>query len=60
MEYFQVADKNYIRTVTFNNPRKKNAISRPAYLALAEIMNAAGKDDKVKAVVISGVGDFFR
>lgn len=60
MEFFQVTDKNFIRTVTINNPRKKNAISRPAYLALAEIINAAAKDEKVKAVVVTGAGDFFR
>lgn len=60
MDFFQVTDNNFIRIVTINNPKKKNAISRPAYLALAEIINAAGKDEKVKAVVVTGAGDFFR
>lgn len=60
MEFFQVTDKNFIRTVTINNPRKKNAFTRLAYLALAEIINAAAKDEKVKAVVVTGAGDFFR
>lgn len=60
MEFFQIADKNSIRIVTINNPKKKNAISRPAYLALADIINAAATDEKVKAVVLTGAGDFFR
>lgn len=60
MEFFKIEDKNCVRTVTINNPRKKNALNKHAYFALGEILDAAGKDGKVKAVVLTGTGDFFR
>lgn len=60
MEFFRIEDKNFVRTVTINNPRKKNALNKKAYFALGEILDAAGKDDKVKALVLTGNGDFFR
>lgn len=60
MDLLEVEDKNGIRTVTINNVRKKNALSKDAYLALADVLNNAGKDEKVKCVVLTGKGDFFR
>lgn len=60
MEFFKIEDQNRIRKVTINNPRKKNAINKRAYLALSEIINDAGSDDKITALVLTGSGDFFR
>lgn len=60
MELFAIEDKNGIKTVRINNPKKKNALNKKAYMALATILNEAGADNKVKCVVITGVGDFFR
>lgn len=60
MEFFKIEDSNSVRKVTINNLRKKNAINKKAYLALSEILNEAGKDDKIKALVLTGSGDFFR
>lgn len=60
MEIFGIEDKNGIKIITINNPEKKNALNKKAYIALAEILNKAGADDRVKCVVITGEGDFFR
>ena len=59
-EIFEIAEKNGIKIVTINNPRKKNALNRKAYIALADILNEAAKDVTVKCVVLTGKGDFFR
>lgn len=60
MEYFEIEDLGSIRKITINNPRKKNAINRRAYMALAELLQKAGIDDRIKCVVITGKGDFYR
>lgn len=60
MEFFEIETNNGIRTVTISNPKKKNAVNKPAYLALAKILNTAATDDQVKCVVLTGKGDFFR
>ena len=60
MELFEISDFGGIRTVTINNLKKKNAINKKAYKALALILNEAGQDGNVKALVLTGKGDFFR
>lgn len=60
MEFFEVLDVQSIRKITISNLRKKNAINRYAYVALAELLNAAGSDDRIKCVVLTGKGDFYR
>lgn len=60
MEFFEISDSNGIRTVRINNTKKKNAINKQAYQALARILNESGQDVNVKCVVITGNGDFFR
>lgn len=60
MEFFKTQDIGAIRKIIINNPRKKNALNRKAYVTLADLLNAAGKDDKIKCAVITGKGDFYR
>lgn len=60
MDLLEVEDKNGIRTITINNVRKKNALTHPAYQALAAILNNTGNDGEIKCVVLTGKGDFFR
>lgn len=60
MELLELESKDGIRTVTFNNQKKKNAINRKVYLALARVLNEAAKDETIKCLVITGKGDFFR
>jgi enoyl-CoA hydratase/carnithine racemase len=53
------ADHNGVRTLTLNRPKRKNAINRELWIALADALNAAGKDRGVRAVVITGAGGAF-
>jgi len=53
------ADRNGVRTLTLNRPQRKNAINRELWIALADALNAAGKDRGVRAVVITGAGGAF-
>lgn len=47
-------DRDGVRTLTLNRPRRKNAINRELWVALAEALTAADKDRGVRAVVITG------
>src|ERR1700735_1195399 len=53
------SDREGVRTLTLNRPRRKNAINRELWLALAEALTAAGKDSDVRAVVITGAEGAF-
>ena len=53
------SDRNGVRTLTLNRPRRKNAINRELWIALAEALTAAGNDRGVRAVVITGAGGAF-
>lgn len=53
------SDRNGVRTLTLNRPRRKNAINRALWIALAEALTAARNDRGVRAVVITGAGGAF-
>ena len=53
------SDRDGVRTLTLNRPRRKNAINRELWIALAEALTAAGKDIGVRAVVITGAEGAF-
>ena len=53
------SDRNGVPTLTLNRPRRKNAINRELWIALAEALTAAGDDQGVRAVVITGAGGAF-
>ncbi|PAA82952.1 hypothetical protein BOX15_Mlig018253g5, partial [Macrostomum lignano] len=44
---------------TLNRPAKKNAISTDLYAEWSKAMEQAAADDKVKAMVITGAGEYF-
>src|SRR6202162_1722961 len=48
-----------ILRVELNRPAKRNAMTSAMYLALADIFNAAAKDDDVRVVLWHGAGDSF-
>jgi enoyl-CoA hydratase/carnithine racemase len=48
-----------ILRVELNRPTRKNAITSPMYLALAELFNNADKDDRTRVVLWHGAGDSF-
>src|ERR1700742_3416190 len=52
-------DRDGVRTLTLNRPRRKNAINRELWVALAEALTAADKDRDVRAMVITGAGGAF-
>lgn len=48
-----------VLTVTFNRPKKKNALNRPAWSQLRDTFIGAKDDPKIACVVIQGAGDDF-
>ena len=52
-------DADGIRTLTLNRPQRKNAINDELWAALREAFLAAGKDQSVRALVLTGAGGAF-
>src|SRR5699024_8542243 len=52
-------DHNGVRTLTRNRPKRRKAIWPPLWAALADALNAAGKDRDLRALVITGAGGAF-
>lgn len=46
-----------IATVILNNPEKRNALSKPAWQKLGEVMADLSADDDLRCIVIRGSGD---
>src|SRR3984885_6835073 len=45
--------------VQFNRPGKKNAMTSSMYIAFADVLNAAAKDDNISVILWHGAGDSF-
>ncbi|BDX31097.1 enoyl-CoA hydratase [Mycobacterium antarcticum] len=54
-----IEDRGGVRTLTLNRPHRKNAIDARLWRELAEALRAAGRDDGVRALVITGAGGAF-
>ena len=52
-------DRDGVRTLTLNRPRRKNAINPELWVALRDALDAAGHDPGVRALVITGAGGSF-
>src|ERR1700758_3649228 len=50
--------ENILR-IQFNRPEKKNAMTSNMYSTVADLLNAAAKDDEARVVLLHGVGDAF-
>jgi enoyl-CoA hydratase/carnithine racemase len=48
-----------ILSVVLNRPSRKNAMTSAMYIALADILNDAAKDDDIRVVIWRGAGDSF-
>src|SRR6202142_1845459 len=48
-----------ILRVEFNRPAKKNAMTSGMYTGLADLLNEAGNDDRIRVVILHGAGDSF-
>jgi enoyl-CoA hydratase/carnithine racemase len=59
MEDIVTAHAGSILRVQLNRPAKRNAMTSAMYVALADILNEATKDDNTRAVLWHGAGDSF-
>jgi enoyl-CoA hydratase/carnithine racemase len=48
-----------ILSVQLNRPAKKNAMTSSMYIAMAELLDGAAKDDQIRVVLWHGAGDSF-
>lgn len=55
----QVTHKRSITTITINRPDKRNALGHNMRRDLAEAMEQAGRDERVRVVVLRGAGESF-
>ncbi len=55
----QITKQNGIATVLLNRPDKLNALSAEMYHDLADQFEALGRDDEVRAVILTGAGRAF-
>ncbi|MBI1264960.1 MAG: enoyl-CoA hydratase [Alphaproteobacteria bacterium] len=55
----RVDDADGVRTIRFNRAAKKNAITRAMYAAMAQALDAASADPRLRVVVIAGSGGVF-
>jgi 2-(1,2-epoxy-1,2-dihydrophenyl)acetyl-CoA isomerase len=54
-----VSDQGHVRTIRLNRAEKKNALSQELAWGVVEAIEAAGADDKVWVVALTGEGDAF-
>ncbi|MCV7441694.1 enoyl-CoA hydratase/isomerase family protein [Mycobacterium paraense] len=52
-------DRDGVRTLTLNRPRRKNAINPELWTSLRDALGEAGRDRSVRALVITGAGGSF-
>src|SRR6266498_1162807 len=48
-----------ILRIQLNRPERKNAMTSAMYITLADLLNAAAKDDQIRVVLWHGAGDSF-
>lgn len=59
MSIILTTDRGPVRTLSLNRPDVRNALSTELREALRDAFNAAGADDRVRAVVLTGKGSSF-
>jgi enoyl-CoA hydratase/carnithine racemase len=52
-------DRDGVRTLTLNRPRRKNAVNDELWAALRDALATTGRDRSVRAVVLTGAGGAF-
>jgi enoyl-CoA hydratase/carnithine racemase len=48
-----------VLTLTINRPERRNALDVATYLGLAEQILAAGQDEQIRAIVLTGAANYF-
>ena len=56
---YESAGDGRIAIITLNRPKKKNAFTEASYNEVAAQLRSADKDESVKAIVITGNGDYY-
>lgn len=54
-----IEDDGAVRTLTLNRPQVRNAIDIPLRLELADALESADADDRVRAIILTGAGSTF-
>ena len=57
--HIRVEVKGDMLFLFFNRPRVKNAIAPATYLEIVQVLKSAEDNDDIRAVVLSGTGDYF-
>lgn len=58
-EWIRIEKNEGIATLTLNNPRRKNAVSRPMHKEIERIWDDVDRDDDIRVVILTGEGDAF-
>lgn len=58
-EAIVVTVEHSIKTIRFNRPAKKNAFTPDMYFKITDEINQASKDKQIKAIILTGTGDFY-
>ena len=59
MSHLLVSDDDSVRTITFNRPEAKNALSIAMRRDFCDLLDAADRDAAVKAVIVTGTDPIF-
>jgi 2-(1,2-epoxy-1,2-dihydrophenyl)acetyl-CoA isomerase len=54
-----IDDDGAVRTVTLNRPQKRNAIDIELRIALAEALESADRDPRIRVIIVTGAGPVF-
>lgn len=54
-----VTERQGVRLIKFNRPRKKNAFNSKMYQNITRILNEDAKNDNIVLTILTGNGDFF-
>lgn len=57
--HIQTELQDRVLTLRINRPDKKNALNQAMYSAMADIVKAAGSNDEVRVLLLTGTGDSF-
>ena len=57
LELITVSRKNSITTVIINNPKRRNALTREAWVELTKVMTEISNDPSLRCIILRGAGD---
>jgi len=58
-EFIRIDTQDRVQTITIARPEKKNAITQDMYKAMADAIDAYGASDDIRALILTGEGDYF-